>query len=126
MVRGIWVVCGADPEHQRHDDHMPQDSTQLGESVAVERRKTELLAADLLNAIGDLRNDRQRLSSHLEGISGSIGSLRTDVRRLDDAIAPQNADLSELADNRGTIDGHLSSYAEIDELENLKAAIVAE
>ena len=123
---GICVVCGADPEHQRHDDHTPQDSTHFGESVAVERRKTELLAADLLNAIGDLRNDRQRLSSQLDGISGSIASLRTDVRRLDDAIAPQNADLSELADKRGTIEGHLSSYAEIDELENLKAAIVNE
>jgi hypothetical protein len=37
-----------------------------------------------------------------------------------------DVDLSELADNREPIDGHLSNYAEIDELENLRAAIVAE
>lgn len=123
---GICVVCGADPEYQRHDDHVPQDATNFGESVAVERRKTELLAVDLLSAIADLRNDRQRLSSQLDSIATSIGSLRTEVRRLDEAIQPQTADLSELADKRGTIEGHLSSHAEIDELENLKAAIAAE
>ncbi len=123
---GICVICGAAPEHQRHEDHVPQDSTNFGESVAVERRKTELLAVDLQSAIADLRDDRQRLSAQLDEIAMSIGSLRTDVRRLDEAIQPQTSDLADLADKRGTIEGQLSSYAEIDELEKLKSAVIAE
>lgn len=123
---GICVVCGADPDHQRHDDHVPQDSTNFGESVAVERRKTEMLAVDLQSAIADLRADRQRLSFELDTIATSIASLRSQVRQLDDAIQPQNVGLSELADKRGTVEGHLSSYAEIDELEKLKTDIIDE
>ena len=45
---------------------------------------------------------------------------------MDSVTGTRHADLSELADKRGTIEGHLSSYAEIDELENLKAAIINE
>ena len=34
---------------------------------------------------------------------------------MDSVTGTRHADLSELADKRGTIEGHLSSYAEIDE-----------
>lgn len=89
------------------------------------RRKTELLAADPVNAIADLRMDRQRLTSRLETHTvASIGSLRAQVRRLDDAMALQTDDLSDLANNRSEVGGPLSNYAEIDEFEKLKAAII--
>lgn len=123
---GVCVVCGADPAHQRHDDHVPQDVTNLAESVDAERRKTELLAAELVGAIADLRAERERLAAHLVHIGGSIGTLRAAVRRLDDALAPQSSDVAVLADKRSSVEGLLSSYAEIAELEKLKLAIEAE
>ncbi|WP_155929021.1 hypothetical protein [Mycolicibacterium sp. CBMA 234] len=123
---GVCVVCGADPAHQSHNDHIPQDSTNFAESVDAERRKTELLAAELISAIADLRAERERLAAHLLHIGDSIGSLRAAVRRLDDFLAPQTSDLTELADKRSMLESLLSSYSEIAELEKLKVAIEAD
>lgn len=123
---GICVFCGADPDHQRHSDHVPQDSTSFAEAVTAERRKTELLAGELRNTLADLSSERQLNLINADEIEDAIANLRLRVRSLDDAIAPQQADLSDLTAQRSKLDGFLSDYAEIAALEEMKASVAAE
>ncbi|MFB1298741.1 hypothetical protein ACAG24_024855 [Mycobacterium sp. pW049] len=123
---GICVFCGADPDHQRHGDHVPQDSTSFAEAVTAERRKTELLAGELRNTLADLNSERQSKLAIADQIEDAIAQLRLRVRRLDDAITPQQADLSDLTAQRSKLDGFLSDYAEIAALEEMKDSVEAE
>lgn len=123
---GTCVFCGADPDQQQHDDHLPQDSTNFAEAVSAEGRKTELLAAELRDTLSDLHAERQSLATRLDETAGVISRLRTRVRVLDEAISPQQADLTDLANQRSRLDGFLGNYAEIDALEGMKASIEAD
>ncbi|MGY2127376.1 hypothetical protein [Blastococcus sp. SYSU DS0617] len=123
---GTCVFCGAEPEYQHFNDHVVQDATHFGASVAAEQRKTAALNADLLEALADLERERSALSATMRDLSLSAGALDSQLRRLDEAITPQQVDLSELLNKRSALERHLADFEQIDRLNAMRAAIAAE
>jgi chromosome segregation ATPase len=110
---GTCVFCGAEPGHQHLNDHIAQDSTHFGESVAAERHKTAALKADLLQAIADLELERDALTTHMADLAIAAEEFRVRLRRLDKAIAPQQVDLTELLTTRSTLERHVADTSRL-------------
>jgi hypothetical protein len=123
---GSCVFCGAEPQHQHLNDHVAQDATHFGASVEAEQRKTSALNADLLEALADLDRERSALSATMRDLSASANGLRSRLRRLDEAITPQQVDLSELLNTRSALERHLADFEQIDRLNEMRAAIAAD
>jgi hypothetical protein len=123
---GTCMFCGAEPEHQHLNNHVPQDSTHFGESVSSEQRKTAALNADLLEALADLGREGDELTAGITALSASADGLRGELRQLDQAIAPQHVDLTELLTTRSTVERYLADYDQIEKLNAMKVAIAAD
>lgn len=126
FIPGTCVFCGAEPDDQHFNDHVAQDATHFGESVAAEQRKTATLNADLLEALADLEQERTALSTSLAELSATDRDVRDQLRTLEEAIAPQRVDLTEILDLRSTLERNLADYGQIDKLNAMKVAIAVE
>ncbi|GGP32450.1 hypothetical protein GCM10018980_68340 [Streptomyces capoamus] len=117
---GTCVFCGATPEHQQAGHHL-HETTQLQAAVVAETRKTAELHTDLLTTIEDLEAQLAGLDSEHAACRDEDEGLRRDLARLDERLAPLNADSQELLSTRSRIQADLAIHAQIQRLEEMKA-----
>src|SRR5690606_4018881 len=117
---GTCVFCGATPEHQQAGHHL-HETTQLQAAVVAETRKTAELHTDLLTTIEDLEAQLADLDSEHAACRDQNEGLRRDLARLDERLAPLNADSQALLSTRSRIQADLAVHAQIQRLEEMKA-----
>lgn len=117
---GTCVFCGATPEHQQAGHHL-HETTQLQAAVVAETHKTADLHTDLLTTIEDLEGQLTGLDSEHAASQDQAEGVRRDLARLDERLAPLNADSQELLAARSRIHADLAVHAQIQRLEGMKA-----
>jgi hypothetical protein len=119
---GTCVFCGAERQHQ-HPEHHLAESTQLATAVAAETHKTTDLHSDLIIMIEDLENQAAPLDADHALHDGEITRNGEDIRALDQRMQPLNSDTTELLATRSRVENQLAIYAQIEQLEDLKASL---
>ncbi|MFE2116917.1 hypothetical protein ACFXAY_26390 [Streptomyces microflavus] len=117
---GTCVFCGATSEHQQLGHHL-HETTQLQAAVVAETRKTADLHTDLLTTIDDLEDQLTFLDSEYAVCRDQDEGLCRDLIRLDERLAPLNADSQDLLAKRSRIHADLAVHAQIQRLEEMKA-----
>ncbi|WP_370349207.1 hypothetical protein [Catenulispora sp. EB89] len=121
---GTCVFCGAAPEHQRPGHHAAE-TTALKEAVTAEIRKTADLRADLLTTIDDLNAQLAGLEVANDELHAQASSLESRLADLDRRLAPLHTDTTELLSVRSQILTDLAVFAQIQRMEDAKAALVS-
>ena len=121
---GRCVFCGAEREHQHLNDLCEGESTNFGESVEAERRKTGVLRDDLIATLHDLESRRRVLSEHLAETTSQAASIRARLIEADHALRPHRGKLRELIEARRSIENTLGVYGQISMLGQMKLEIV--
>ncbi|MEU2944367.1 hypothetical protein ABZ620_25680, partial [Nocardiopsis alba] len=119
---GPCIFCGAAPEYQP-PDHQLAETEHLQIAVAAETRKTTDLHADLITTMEDLEEQLTQLEDEHAAFTMESGALATDIRRLDERLAPLQEDTQALLTTRSKIQTDLALHAQIQRLENMKATL---
>ncbi|MFE6129182.1 hypothetical protein ACFQ6Q_13065 [Streptomyces sp. NPDC056437] len=122
---GTCVFCGADPEHQKagHDE---QESTALHTAVEAESAKTQHLLSDLHLTIDDLQLQRQEVAEQRVGSQARAGAVDREIARIEEEMRPLQSEAAELMTARSKVEHELGLHARIQELEDVRAGLVAD
>jgi predicted nuclease with TOPRIM domain len=121
---GTCVFCGAEPEHQQPGHHL-EETTQLQEAVVAETRKTAELHTDLLSTIEDLETQLGNLNAAHAATQDETTRINGDLADLDERLTPLHASTKELLTTRSQTERELTIYAQIQQLEDVKAGLTS-
>jgi hypothetical protein len=121
---GTCVFCGAEPEHQQPGHHL-EETTQLQAAVAADARKTTELHTDLLSTIDDLETQLGSLNAAHAANQDEAARINGDLADLDERLTPLHASTNELLTTRSQIERELTIYAQIQQLEGVKAGLAS-
>jgi hypothetical protein len=121
---GTCVFCGAEPEHQQPGHHL-DETTQLQAAVAADARKTTELHTDLLSTIEDLETQLGSLNATHAATQDEGTRIDGDLADLDERLTPLHASTNELLTTRSQVERELTIYAQIQQLEDIKAGLTS-
>ncbi|MFF1378784.1 hypothetical protein [Streptomyces sp. NPDC058308] len=122
---GTCAFCGAEPEHQAAD-HDARETTALHTAVQVESHKTQQLLSDLHLTIEDLQNQRTEIAGQRENSQIQAAAADHAIAVLDEELQPLQDEAAELMAARSAVERELGIHHRIQELEDVKAALVAD
>lgn len=126
FAAGTCVFCGAEPDHQKNNTECEGDETAFGSAVEEQARRTRALADDLAATIKDV--DERRLE--LRSLARESILIREELQRgltsIEEDLAADNSELSELLRVRRDLERSLSLYEQIENLEKMKRVVVDE
>ncbi|WNV82151.1 hypothetical protein [Umezawaea sp. Da 62-37] len=123
---GVCVFCGANPEHQSHNEHSAEEVTVLYQAVSAEHEKTSHLLSDLLETIDDLREQQRELEKSRSSVSLRLELLAMDIGRLDELLMPMAETVESLADSRSVVEHGIAIFDQISRLEARRLELGAE
>ncbi|MFJ9080345.1 hypothetical protein ACIRO3_34695 [Streptomyces sp. NPDC102278] len=121
---GTCAFCGADPAHQ-NPGHDLQETTALHTAVTAEDTKTRHLLSDLHLTIDDLRIQREGLARQCEHSAAQTEQADLEIARIDEELQPVQDQASQAMEARSHIEKELGLHTRIQELEDVRAALVA-
>ncbi|MFF1932016.1 hypothetical protein [Streptomyces sp. NPDC058228] len=122
---GTCVFCGAAPEHQTAG-HDQQETTALHAAVDAESTKTEQLLADLHLTIDDLQMQRLEIAEQRTGTQVAAETADQKIAALEIELQPLQNEAAELMTARSKVERELGLHARVQELEDVKAGLVAD
>ncbi|MGW4198856.1 hypothetical protein [Streptomyces sp. NPDC005004] len=122
---GQCVFCGADPAHQTAG-HDLQETTALHAAVTAENTKTRHLLSDLHLTIDGLRIQREELAGQRQDIAAQSGRVDREIARIEEELRPVEGQAAEAMSARSRVEKELGLHQRIQELEEVRAGLVAE
>jgi hypothetical protein len=122
---GTCVYCGAEPEHQTAG-HSAQETTVLHAAVRAEDTKTRQLLSDLHLTIDGLREQREEIAGkRVRNLQGSAAADQ-EITAIEEELRPLEDRAAELMSARSRIEAQLGLHHRIQELEEVRAELVAD
>lgn len=115
-------LCGAAPEHQHHTN-FSADEQGLSFAAAVERDRTNQLISDLEATFTDLADRESELQHLAEQYDQRIAVRTSEVVSLDQRMSPNRSELAEYLSLKSNLESTISSYAQLAELQQVRAQI---
>lgn len=121
------VFCGADADHQRHEDGWTASSGEnVGQSIAVELSRTSKLRDDLVITLADLNARSRSVIDRRNSFVGEVGQLNRALIDLDRSLLPRRSELKEMLNVKSAVERQIAVFEEIEELQALKSEIAAD
>ncbi|WP_405649636.1 hypothetical protein OG581_52510 [Streptomyces sp. NBC_01386] len=122
---GACVFCGAEPEHQSAG-HDAQETTSLHTAVHAESAKTQQLLSDLHLTIDDLQTQREDIAGQRNGSLAQAEEADLEISLIDQEMQPLQNEAAELMSARSIVEQELGLHRRIQELEDVRAGLVAD
>lgn len=116
------ALCGALPEHQ-HRENFDEDSSVLIGAATAEREQTIALLGDLAQTFEDLERNEGQLRDTDSSLASRIQSETAVLRELDQKMAPSKTEMNEYLSTKSELESSLALYAQLAELQRLRAKI---
>lgn len=123
FASGTCVFCGAEPENQHKNTACEGDETSFGAAVEEQARRTRVLAGDLAATIVDVDERREQLRSLAVQSESTRKQLQLTLGELEEGLAAENTELTELLRSRRDIERSLALYEQVDNLEKMKRVV---
>lgn len=120
---GTCVFCGAEPDYQHKNTECEGDETSFGAAVEEQARRTRVLAGDLAATIVDVDERREQLRGLAAQSEVTRNELRVALGVLEDGLAAENTELTELLRMRRDVERSLALYEQVDSLEKMKRVV---
>ncbi|MFF4590485.1 hypothetical protein [Streptomyces sp. NPDC001388] len=122
---GTCVFCGAEPEHQSAN-HGHQETTALHTAVHAESAKTQQLLSDLHLTLQDLQGQRQEIADKRTVHRAQAEQADTLITHVEAELQPLQVQAAELMSARSQVEAQLGLHRRIQELEDVRAGLVAD
>lgn len=122
---GTCVFCGAEPEHQSAG-HDAQETTALHTAVLAEDTKTRQLLSDLHLTIDGLREQREEIAGQRARNLEDSAATDREIAGVEEELRPLENQAAELMSARSRVEEQLGLHRRIQELEDVRAGLVAD
>ncbi|MET8860818.1 hypothetical protein ABZW95_32270, partial [Streptomyces sp. NPDC004579] len=122
---GTCVFCGAEPEHQSAN-HGHQETTALHSAVRAESTKTHQLLSDLRLTLDDLQAQRQEIAEQRAAHQDRAAEADSVIVRIEAELQPLESQAGQSMAARSRVEAQLGLHQRIQELEDVRAGLVAD